>query len=288
MSTLDLCINRDNSPLAQWKSYWSSGTCKNYFKGLLFTTAERPDGTIGPVYNDVLKSTISGYFNTIFTKYNGGNFGVNISEVGDPNYDDMQELLFDVCRKDLPGICDTYFHDFCLRKTREEIASKKHLIQACGCHSPPLSVGSNTFRKECDPLCHAPGAIKLFDGVDSYKQCSNTICVIDDVTVTASKTDVDKFTINQICACPNNDCVCIVSDINISSEIQSEINVSCGNNVVCYKDGKISDCKTTDGTGTGTGPAAGTRTVTKVPTWVYIGIGIIAVLLVIVLAMKLS
>lgn len=99
--------------------------------------------------------------------------------------------------------------------TRVKIASSPALKQWFGCFSPDLLINSNsTFNndnKGCDPLCNGEDKIYLVDDKGQKKECKANICVISNITLDETNTNIYPK-INQICPqCKSGgNCLCIV------------------------------------------------------------------------------
>jgi hypothetical protein len=140
---------------------------------------------------------------------------------------------------------------------------------------------------ECDPLCTRQETIPLDDGMGNFLQCKNDTCVIDDVSIEASRSTVGG-TINFDQICNNcNPCTCIISGINISetagqvNQLKAEFNQFCGQDSICLKiepNGVDQTINCQDALTGGSTPAT-----TTIPWWLIIG----AVLVIVVVALIL-
>jgi len=96
---------------------------------------------------------------------------------------------------------------------------------------PVLTPSTSPYYSEanCDPLCVGNVAIQNQDGY-----CTNPICVIDDITVTALNSGNPNITLSQYCGSPNNEgdySYCYIGDVSVTGQAQVDISSNCDQ---CY------------------------------------------------------
>jgi hypothetical protein len=161
---------------------------------------------------------LSKYFNTTID-------GHNIALPGELGYDDFQHTLTQACQA-LPGVCSIAQTNLCNGCSRSTISNNSDLVQLCGCFSPNLdpNIYTRNIPKQCDPLCSNSVAAKDADpATGAVATCTDTICVIDNISITATKSTVGNININQVCqGCSEvNGCTCIIdtSVANLASSL---------------------------------------------------------------------
>lgn len=146
--------------------------------------------------------------------------GHNLVLPGNPTWLQMQHTLVSLC-VDNPGVCSTAQTTLCTGCDRPEISNNPDLLSLCGCFVPPLDpeIYTRVIPVECDPLCNQLITAKLADPTTGdVDVCNDTICVLDNISITATKSSVSGINISQVC--PNCTaevgCTCIV-DISVTN-----------------------------------------------------------------------
>lgn len=228
--------------------YWCNNDCIATYSSLLNTA---PDGSLG--YNSSNLGRVQNDVSTLFSSYLQ-TYDIT-SSVTDPRYNPFQEVLLGMCRDPrLPGACDQFLStQFCIGLSREEMGSDTTLAAFCGCYAPADTLYlPYTEDKACDPLCHRAQTVQLADpGTGEIERCSNSICVIDDVTINIANSTVGGVNFTQICGgCgttgasgatgPPATCECIISGVNLTETLSSigvgnQFNQLCGPDSVCLQ-----------------------------------------------------
>lgn len=159
---------------------------------------------------------LSRYFNTTLT-------GHNIALPGAIDYYSFQDTLITSCRE-VGGVCHLAQEKLCDGCIRTEISNNAALIGLCGCYSPNLDpvLYKREIPKACDPLCNNGKAAKLTDpetGAES--RCTDTVCVLDNLSINAAKSTLGGVQLTQICAGCGTGCTCIIdtSVLNLTAGI---------------------------------------------------------------------
>jgi len=271
-----------------WFNIWDDSACYNTYFDFIYTGEEG-----NQTFNEENWKESQEDFEQIFKKYLSTN---TITVPGDDEYNEFQEVLRMSCTS-LPGVCDTSLKPFCQPYSREKIASDGGLINYCGCYAPLPNIDSvrSVIEKdpECDPLCTRIDTIPLDDGKGNVKQCTKDVCVIDDITIEATKSSIGggEINFNQVCTtCKPGNCICIIAGVNVSEtfkEAGGEVNFDqqCGTGSECLTiqpDGtdRVVDCKTAieNGNGGGTGSGNG-----GIPIWVWFIVAIVIIAVIVVI-----
>jgi hypothetical protein len=220
------CMGYPNATLANWKAAWASPIigdpdkrfCGQYFHDLIYSLGGNAvfDPTVFPRIQEDFEFMLSKYFNNTIQ-------GSNIALPGESNFNDFQTTLVNACAE-IPGVCDTAQKKLCAGCTRADISNNPDIITLCGCYSPDLSVAiyGRNIPKQCDPLCNNGTAAKLASSLNGIvNACTDTVCVIDNISITATKSTIGGIRINQVCPGCNTGCTCIVdtSVLNIASNL---------------------------------------------------------------------
>jgi len=122
-----------------------------------------------------------------------------------------------------------------LNTNLENITSNTGLINFCGCYIPGTDY--TDVKQQCQPLCHRVSNVKLPDGNGGLLSCLDNVCVIDNVSITAAKTDGRSTDVSftQVCRCPAGQCKCILSNTNLYGLVGNvSFDQVCGAGSACY------------------------------------------------------
>jgi hypothetical protein len=145
-------------------------------------------------------------FVEIFNKYldEGGKPAGNESDVGvDPDFNNM---MWQICTAN-PGLCANTLKSYCSSTTTTSIVNNIDKLRWCGCYMPIEQYFKYTslyqVNPECTPTCNQAGNIPLPSTVGiGRKYCKQTLCIIDDVSISLARSRVGDGGINfsQICS----------------------------------------------------------------------------------------
>jgi len=227
------------------------------------------------------------------------------------NHDPFIDQIVKVCRL-APGACDEVLKQKCKDVTREQMGTNINLANLCGCFMDDdqyKKFASFGVDRICDPICTIGSTVKPANPSSpvtkkEFLKCSQSICVIDDVTIKLIGSAAGAVSFTQACGnCgvgnkDSSSCRCYISDTTVEAvnSLIKDVNFNqqCGNNSICsvtQPDGtqKEVDC----GTGTPTsnsGGAGGTNDSTNASTYwiVLIILVIIGVMIIIVFIVRRS
>lgn len=199
---------------------------------LYYQTMYNKDGR--PAYNEDGFKIVAEDASILIDNYIA--MGYNLTEPGLEGYNVFQDVLLRICNR-YPGVCQDRLIEYCNGKT--DITSNTGLINFCGCYSEQQDYSGNVS-KECQPLCNRVSNVKLPDGYGGIKTCSDNICVIDNVSIEASRTEngnssTGNVSFTQVCRCPEGQCKCIIGSVNLYGITgQTEFKQVCGEESLCY------------------------------------------------------
>ena len=186
--------------------------------------------------------------------------GHNLVLPGQIGYSNFQENLLQICTaaNGLPtdGICNSALKKLCFYCNREEISNNTNLLRMCGCYAPNLDPTIYPdIPKKCDSLCSQNQVAKLREPITGEVQLCNTggVCVINNVSISASKSAVGGVSFTQVCPqCTQfTSCKCIV-DVSIPNTAAqvglnnpTTFNQYCGNNSQCIVIDNVTNTSTT-------------------------------------------
>lgn len=289
--------------LDQWENYWiNSGNthtnCTTLFSNKIFSGPNRSYNQTG--FTEVMED-----FDYIFSTYlspitpNNQKGGHIIGVPGQSGYDDFQQILVSACSDNpqfsLQGACQMAASKICLNCNLDQITSNRDLLKMCGCQKSSLQniPQYQKIDKACDPLCVQEQISKnrnVNTGV--IESCTSNICVINNVSITATESTVGGIQFTQLCpSCTGNmGCICIV-DTTIPSigkavglSNQTTFNQFCGSESVCLtidnatQNSTVVPCQSTD--------IANLKAQTfwfPVPIWVWIILGFLILIFILVL-----
>lgn len=237
--TLERCAGYGIASGQAWFDYWSDDKCYSAMYGALYAGSSVGLDAQGLTYTRCL-------MDKTFQRYLTTN---TISESGQGGYNNFQERLLRTCAR-LPGTCDVALQSrVCLPQDTEtadqqraRYAASRPWLNFCGCYAPPPSDSRlQPADSACDPLCARIGTIQRATATGEAKRCQQDVCVINDVSITATSSEVKGgVSFGQVCNfCSTGACTCIISSVNISSTL-SDLAVTnfgqvCGSNSVCLQ-----------------------------------------------------
>lgn len=241
----NLCIGVENGNVLnndEILQVWQEIDCSRIFYNKMYPSTSGlvefdPEG-YQEVEND-MNYLLSKYFNTTSD-------GHPLVIPGQNGYSQLQDLLINTCNgannTGTNGVCNKALPELCTNCSREEISNNTNLLKLCGCYSPDLDPTTYPdVTKICDPLCSQYQVSRFRDPETGVvAQCDSNICVINNVSISASKSSTGE--VNFVQSCPNcntfEPCKCIV-DVTISSSYEQlgldsqNFYQYCGQNSVC-------------------------------------------------------
>ncbi len=241
---------------AVWSIPLSNGrTCVQVFNDVIHTN--NGQYIFNPKnFQDVsenMEYLLSKYFNqTPNPPLNVG--GHNLLLAGAVGWDQFQNTLVQAC-VNIPGSCNNAQKTLCDSCSRDEISNNPDLLHLCGCFAPILdpNIYTRTIPVECDPLCNKLSVSKIVNPTNGeVVPCNDTVCVMDNFSVTATKSDVNYINISQICpgCTAETGCICIVdtSITNMSASLGLDTPTTfqqfCGPNATCIEINSIEQTST--------------------------------------------
>lgn len=240
-------------------NYWQQNNCPNAYSQTINSSTSGAF-QYNPTSQQFVQDRIVNLFNTYFIT------NTLTDNVTSPSYNNFQNTLLNLCiDRSLPGVCTQFLNGYCSQFTRDQVINSPTLTNFCGCYTPPdpaylsLTLGSSqcligatgctagctagntgcTGQPSCDPLCRrALTSQKAYQPTGSIITCPQNICVIDNVSINISQSNVpggvNFNTVCSGCGGPSGGpgCLCIVSGVNIS-ETASSIGIGANFNTFC-------------------------------------------------------
>jgi len=211
--------------------YWTtSDTCWGLYYETMYSQGGRP------IYNEDGFKTVASDVSTLIDNYL--KMGHSLTEPGLEGYNVFQDVLLRICNR-YPGSCETKLVEYCSNNSSDVVVGNNGLINFCGCYTNQQEYDGNVS-KQCQPLCNRVSNVKLPNGSGGIISCNDNVCVIDNVSIEASKTENGKsstgnVSFTQVCRCPEGQCKCIIGSVNLYSITgQTEFRQVCGENSLCY------------------------------------------------------
>jgi len=170
----------------------------------------------------------------------------------------FRNWVYSVCQA-YPNLCGNFLrNDICNNVTLEQAKIDRNVLEWCGCYLDKVSaydkyVNSLGVSKECSPFCNIPNVIPSYDtNTGEVKYCTQSVCIIDDVTMTLAKTRFEgtgqaggNINFNQICnscsATGNNgtnvNTQTSANSVNASSTAEGVITGNVSTSCQCILDG---------------------------------------------------
>lgn len=140
-------------------------------------------------------------------------------------YTPAQDALLTICvDESVAGICNKAQAAMCTTCTRTDVVQYKPVLQFCGCFVPadPLTI-QNDVPPECDPLCAQAQIIKKADASTGNPTiCNRTVCVINDISITATNSILQTVSFTQVCP----ECIAAIGSPDQSSSCLCIIDAS--------------------------------------------------------------
>ena len=278
---------------AKWTGTPSTKDCLRYVQ-------ETTNPNLLTFYGPVIEAMVTRYLIT-------DNHAITSPETSGSAFDPFINEIIDVCRSN-PGACDTVLKQKCASVKRADLSNNVSLADLCGCFMPDIEYASNStfgIARECDPVCALATAVHILDSASNppaFKECKQSICVIDDVTLNIlAKSVTGNITFAQACgscsgASGGGSCRCFIQDTTITA-VDSKIgdvnfSQACGGAPLCYKSAPVAgappiqvDCTTGTTVPTSGGSTSSTGTNgSTIALWVAFAILALILLFVIILA----
>lgn len=227
MDPYSLLCTGSLTPKPDLVAIWSQdNVCWDYYYNILFSKGGRP------AYNPERLAQVQTDFTTLINNY--FNQGYSFTQPGDNRYNTFQEILIQICNR-YPGGCQPFLEQWCPNNTNlETISGNSGLINFCGCYIKGTDYG---ITQQCQPLCHRVSTVKLSDGSGGLLQCTDDVCVIDNVSISAAQTTsrTTNVSFTQVCQCPAGRCKCILSNNNFFGLVgEVSFKQACGDGSKCY------------------------------------------------------
>lgn len=212
--------------IRNWRSYVFADldiNCPQLFDLIIHT---RPDTNLY-LYNPDGHARIKETMSYLLSRYFNSSDGSNLVLPGNRTWNQFQNTLIKTCL-DVPGVCDDAQKYLCGGCSRAQISNNPDLLTLCGCYAEPLDPAiyknKENIKTECDPLCSRIDTAKLMDPeTGDVFECNDSVCVLDNISITATKSSTTGVSISQICpGCSDETgCKCIVdvSIVNMASSI---------------------------------------------------------------------
>ena len=181
----------------------------------------------------------------VFQNYARAGFAIGALP-GTPSYHPFQDFLYRYVACPYPFLVQDALKTVCNVYTTDRIIYQPNIANWCGCHLPDAEyatyVDQYQLNVDCTPLCNRSSVIPRTVGNGAPLRCTQTACIIDDVTIQLINTTVGgNITLGQMCqSCtgPDTSCVCLISDSSLDaaqSAIGGNINLTevCGGGARC-------------------------------------------------------
>jgi hypothetical protein len=128
-----------------------------------------------------------------FARYEADGFiiGAAPGQVGYNNFQDA--LRSNVCNQ-YPGLCKGALTQTCSKYTVNDLTNNPELSFWCGCYLAGTEYAKYTdgyqITRQCTPPCNRSGVIPLTDGSGKPVPCTQSVCLIDNITLDLIQTQV--------------------------------------------------------------------------------------------------
>jgi len=118
----------------------------------------------------------------------------------------------------LAGVCQDGLNEICSKTSVKDLKINALLAQWCGCHMSNAQYEEYSIKfnipKQCSSTCNRLGTIPIVGINNNAVNCTQNICLIDDVNISIVNTQVGGgINFQQFCGnCGGGNCSCIISD----------------------------------------------------------------------------
>ncbi len=209
---------------ANFESRWSvNSVCPTVYQIGIFAqqcipVGDAPIVRTGNPFNPVAYSQIQQEMSTaLYTFFSNHPFDENpfSSSI-------LQNELMSAC-VNVPGVCELSESQMCKSCSRQRISGSVNLLEYCGCYAPTDPQFNSTVSPQCDYLCTTAASSKLRDAVNGgVIQCSQTTCIINNVSINSVNSTTANITLDQVCnqCVGSNTCKCFI-DVSIPNVISN-------------------------------------------------------------------
>lgn len=212
------------------------------------TTGCYPQGLIASNPEDLRWS--QRLLNSVIAKYRRQGYTLP-APINSPGYSLFQEYLKkNICCK-YPIVCQQGLELACSNLDINTVSQDAELSDWCGCYMRPEEyenyVNNFGINESCTPPCNRSTSIKKVNADNTYVQCTQGVCIIDDVTINIANSSGGDVNFDQFCTgCDNGGCSCIVNDSTVelanSQFGQVSIENKCGKIECTDEYGNIHPC----------------------------------------------
>lgn len=255
--SLDYCAGSTaKSPddlLAIWKN---NQDCQNLIIQSLYGSVQTfiPCSSVNDQDNNPVPYLAQGITSTqdaiqkLFEKYSELGYSLGARK-SDANYHPFQDYITENICKNFPIVCESALENFCSNFAIKQLSINSDLNKLCGCYLPQKEISHYLndlqITNECTPLCNRDDTIKRVDSYGNCKTCQQSICLIDNVTISLINSHVGgSINVENFCgSCgSNSECICMITDSTIeilNSKVNKNIDVTanCKSNI-CYVENK--------------------------------------------------
>nr|WRK65189.1 transmembrane domain containing protein [Marseillevirus futianmevirus] len=129
-----------------------------------------------------------------------GSYRLITGEAIPPPIQSLNNYLSNTCKL-FPGSCSSFLSGFCQALSREDMTQGQVYADVCGCYMPESQYPfSDKVPRPCDPICNLPNAIPFATpGSDSEERCTDTVCILDNISIDVKNSSGGKIALNQLC-----------------------------------------------------------------------------------------
>lgn len=129
-----------------------------------------------------------------------GNYRLITGEAIPPPIQSLNSYLSNTCKL-FPGACSSFLSGFCQTLSREDMKEGQVYPDICGCYMPDSQYPfADEVARACDPICNLPNTVPYATpGSDSEERCTDTVCILDNISVDIKNSSGGKIALNQLC-----------------------------------------------------------------------------------------
>jgi hypothetical protein len=122
---------------------------------------------------------------------------------GSQGYNPFQDFIYKNVFCPFPSIANDVLSSTCRQYTIAQLEKNPTIANMCGCFLADEEYYQYTnvyqINPECSPMCNRPNTVPRTNFIGQPYYCNQDTCIIDDVAINLSKSEVGQISINQMC-----------------------------------------------------------------------------------------
>lgn len=122
---------------------------------------------------------------------------------GSQGYSPFQDFMYKTVFCPFPAVADEALNNICRQYTTNQLEQNPSIANICGCYlsDEEYLKYTNVYQVNpvCSPMCNKTTVVPRTDFIGEPYYCNQDTCIIDDVAINLSKSQVGEISINEMC-----------------------------------------------------------------------------------------